>query len=155
MNTLRRTASNIVMLLSGQIVTWVSTLILAAAYGRFLGSNGFGELYLATTFTSLIGFPIEFSFNQQIVRDVVREPQHARRYITMSLALKGALWIGLFALALILSVLLGYNPVVRWLIVICGLMLVSTAVSSTLISVQTAFMQVGMAKVGAVIEKVL
>ncbi|HEX5572552.1 MAG TPA: hypothetical protein VFX31_14245, partial [Ktedonobacterales bacterium] len=69
MNVVRRTFSNIMMLMSGQIVTWISTLILAAAYGRFLGATGFGELYLATTFTALVGFPIEFSFNQQIVRD--------------------------------------------------------------------------------------
>jgi len=155
MNTLRRTVNNIALLMSGQVVTWVSTLILSAAYGRFLGANGFGELYLATTFTSLIGFPIEFSFNQQVVRDVAREPLQARRYITMSLALKGVLWVGLFALSLLLSVLLGYNPEVRWLIVISGIMLVTSAISSTLIAVQTAFMQPGMAKFGSVIEKVV
>ncbi len=155
MNTLRRTVNNIALLMSGQVVTWVSTLILSAAYGRFLGANGFGELYLATTFTSLIGFPIEFSFNQQVVRDVAREPLHARRYITMSLVLKGVLWVGLFALALLLSVLLGYSPIVRWLIVISGIMLVTSAISSTLIAVQTAFMQPGMAKFGSVIEKVV
>lgn len=143
------------MLMSGQVVTWISTLILAAAYGRFLGATGFGELYLATTFTSLVGFPIEFSFNQQLVRDVAREPEAAHRYITMALTLKAALWIVLFILSLVLAVLLGYEPKVRLLIVISGVMLVTTAISTTLISIQTAYMQVGMAKFGAVIEKVL
>lgn len=150
---MRGMAGNIMMLFSGQIVTWVSALILSAAYGRFLGAVGFGELYLATTFTSLIGFPIEFSFNQQIVRDVAQDPRAAHRYITTALALKGALWVALFLLALALSIALGYSPEERWLIAICGIMLISTAVSTTLISIQTAYMQIGFAKFGVVLEK--
>lgn len=153
LNTLRNAASNTLMLLSGQILTWTSTLILAAAYGRFLGAAKFGELYLATTFLSLIGFPIESSFNQQIVRDVAREPRDAHRYITMALALKGSLWVGLYILAQILAVALGYSSEERWLIAVCGLMLISTAVSSTLISIETAYHRVGPAKFGVVLEK--
>lgn len=155
MSTLHRATSNTIMLLLGQLATWVCTLILTAAYGRFLGAEKFGELYLAITFTTLIGFPIEFSFNQQIVRDVVRAPRDVHRYLTIALALKGALWVGLYALTMLLSVLLGYSGEQRWLIGICGLMLVSTAVSSTLIAIQTAFMQAGLAKFGTVIEKML
>ncbi|HZC07577.1 MAG TPA: flippase, partial [Ktedonobacterales bacterium] len=155
MNRFKGITSNIVISMAGQLVTWASTLILAAAYGRFLGSTGFGELYLATTFTALIGFPIEFSFNQQIIRDVAREPHTAHRYITMGLTLKSVLWVVLFIVALALSVLLGYSPEVRLLIAITGLMLASTAVSSTLVSIQTAYMQPGLAKFGTVIEKVI
>jgi len=151
---LRHAVKNVGMLLSGQAVTWICTLLLTAAYARFLGASDFGELYLATTFTSLVGFPIEYSFNQQIVRDVARAPEAAHRYLTMGIALKGALWIALYALALLLAVLLGYSAEERWIIAICGIMLLSTAVSTTLISLQTAYMQVGLAKFGTVIEKV-
>lgn len=154
MNVVKRTFSNVMMLMSGQIVTWISTLILAAAYGRFLGATGFGELYLATTFTALIGFPIEYSFNQQIVRDVARDLSAAHRYITMGLALKAALWIALFAFSLVLAALLGYSTTVIWLIALSGFSLLTMGISTTLISVQTAYMDVGMAKFGAVIEKV-
>jgi len=153
LGSLSGAASNTIMLLVGQILTWGSTLILAAAYGRFLGAAKFGELYLATTFLALIGFPIESSFNQQIVRDVAREPRDAHRYITMALALKGALWAGLYILAQILAVALGYSSEERWLIAVCGLMLISTAVTSTLISIQTAYGRVGPAKFGVVLEK--
>lgn len=150
---LGRATSNTIMLLGGQIVTWASTLILAAAYGRFLGAQGFGELYLATTFTALVGFPIEYSFNQQIVRDVAQKPHAAHRYLTMALALKGVLWAALYAFAILLTFVLGYSSEQRWLIAVCGLMLVSTAISSTLISIQTAYMQIGLAKFGVVMEK--
>lgn len=153
MSTLRNATSNTLLLLIGQLITWGSTLVLAAAYGRYLGPVPFGELYLATTFTSLVGFPIEYSFNQQVVRDVAQAPEHAHRYLTGTLALKGLLWVGLFAISIVLAMALGYSTEEQWLIGICGLMLVSTAITTTLISVQTAYMQVGMAKFGTVIEK--
>lgn len=155
MSMVRRAASNTAMLLAGQLVTWACTLVLAAAYARFLGATGFGELYLATTFTALIGFPIEYSFNQQIVRDVSRAPQDTHRYLTMGLVLKAGLWTLLYAFALALSIVLGYSGEERWLIAVCGLILISTAVSSTLISIQTAHLRVGPAKFGPVIEKVI
>jgi O-antigen/teichoic acid export membrane protein len=71
----------------------------------------------------------------------------------MALALKGGLWVGLYLLAQGLAVALGYSVEERWLIAICGLMLISTAVSSTLISIQTAYARVGPAKFGVVLEK--
>src|SRR5487761_143698 len=72
---LRMVVGNTVISLVGQGVTWVSTLILTIAYGRFLGPSGLGELYLAITLVGLIGFPLEFGFNQQIIRDVARAPE--------------------------------------------------------------------------------
>jgi O-antigen/teichoic acid export membrane protein len=152
-STLWSAASNTIMLLSGQLITWGSALVLTAAYGRFLGAQGLGELFLATTFTALVGFPIEFSFNQQLVRDVAQDPRSAHRYLTTALALKGALWVVLFAFGMLLTIALGYSPLEQWLIAICGLMMVTTAISTALIAIQTAYMQVGFAKFGVVIEK--
>jgi O-antigen/teichoic acid export membrane protein len=153
MSTLQRATHNTLLLLAGQLITWGSTLALAAVYGRYLGPAPFGELYLATTFTALIGFPIEYSFNQQVVRDVAQAPERAHHYLTATLALKGLLWVGLYGVSLLLTVALGYSLEQRGLIALCGLMLVSTAISTTLISIQTAYMRVGMAKFGTVIEK--
>ena len=73
MNSLRRVLSNTGVSFIGQIVTWVSTLALTAAYGRFLGDEKFGELFFAISFVALVGFPIEFGFNQQVVRDVAQD----------------------------------------------------------------------------------
>ena len=72
MNRLRKVIGNTVISLLGQGVTWGSTLLLTIAYGRFLGDVKFGKLYFAITFVALIGFPIEFGFNQQLTRDVAR-----------------------------------------------------------------------------------
>lgn len=153
MNIVKRSFRNIAMMMSGQIVTWASTLILSAAYGRFLGATGFGELYLATSFIALVGFPIEFSFNQQLIRDIAREPKAAHRYVTMGLVLKATLWVGLFLISFLLTFALHYSDEVRWLIVISGFSLLTMGIATTLRSVQTAYLDAGMAKFGDVIEK--
>ncbi len=72
MHRLRKVVGNTVISLLGQGVTWTSTLLLTIAYGRFLGDVKFGELYFAITFVMLIGFPIEFGFNQQLTREVAQ-----------------------------------------------------------------------------------
>src|SRR5439155_14031308 len=92
MNRLRRVVGNTVISLLGQGVTWTSTLILTIAYGRFLGDIKFGELYFAITFVSLIGFPVEFSFNQQLTREVAQEPGKALHYLSNILLIKICLW---------------------------------------------------------------
>ncbi len=67
MMTLRRMASNVVVSIIGQVITWISTLLLLICYGRFLGDVKFGELYIAITFVLLLGFPIDVGFNQQVI----------------------------------------------------------------------------------------
>ena len=81
MSKLRRVVNNTIISLLGQIVTWSSTLLLTSAYGRFLGDVRFGELYFATTFVTLIGFPVELGFNQQLTRDVAEDPEKAHAYL--------------------------------------------------------------------------
>src|SRR5260370_35734371 len=93
MQILRRVISNVVISLLGQAITWFSTILLTAAYGRFLGDTKFCELYFAITFVALIGFPIAFGFNQQLTRDVAQRPEQALRYLTNTPILKFLLWL--------------------------------------------------------------
>src|SRR5215831_6500805 len=100
MKSLRRVVSNTVISLFGQAITWTSTFLLTLAYGRFLGDTKFGELYFALSFVALIGFPIEFGFNQQLTRDVAQQPERARRYLANTLALKVLFWLMLYDIVL-------------------------------------------------------
>src|SRR5260370_35349566 len=109
MNKLRRVVNNTIISLAGQAVTWTSTLLLTIAYGRFLSDIKFGELYFAITFVMLIGFPLEFGFNQQITRDVAQKPDRALRYLSNTLFIKLLLWLVLFTHLLLTSVVLGSN----------------------------------------------
>src|SRR5947209_19557854 len=107
MNRLCRLASNTVSSLLGQVVRWASALLLTIAYARFLGDAKFGELYFAITFVLLIGFPLEFGFNQQLTRDVAQEPGKALGYLSNTILIKAVFWLRLYSLI----------PLVCWLVV--------------------------------------
>lgn len=153
MNSLRKVISNTGVSFIGQIVTWISTLTLTAAYGRFLGDAKFGELFFAISFVALVGFPIEFGFNQQIVRDVAQDAQKALRYPANILLLKLGLWAILFGAILGVSNVLNFAREERVLVALCGCVLLVSATSSTFGSIQTGMQRQIFPAIGLVIEK--
>ena len=153
MNRLRRVVNNTLISLVGQAITWASTLMLTIAYGRFLGDVKFGELYFAITFVGLIGFPIEFGFNQQITRDVAQDTSKAQRYLSSTLLMKTLLWCTFYVCMLFIAWHLNYDPEVRTLVVICGLTLLSGAITNTFISLHYAFERVIYPVIGTILEK--
>jgi len=153
MNRLRKVIGNTVISLFGQGVTWASTLLLTIAYGRFLGDVKFGELYFAITFVALIGFPIEFGFNQQLTRDVAQEPSRALRYLSNILCIKFLLWLIFFSGALVACWFLNYSMEVRALVAICGVTLLSGSLGNTISSLHYAFSRVTFPVIGTILEK--
>jgi len=153
MNRLRRVINNTAISLLGQIVTWISTILLTIAYGRFLGDVKFGELFLAITYVSLIGFPLEFCFNQQITRDVAQEPDKALKYLFNAFLMKVALWLVLYGVILLLCWPLGYSPEERVLVAICGFTLLGNAISNIFRALHYAFEWVIFPVVGSILEK--
>lgn len=154
-NRLRIVVNNTLMSFGGQAITWVSTLALMMVYGRFLGANGFGELYLAITLAGLIGFPLEFGFNQQIIREVARYPQRAARYVSNALLLKIVLWALLCVALLIVVTLLHYSLVERLVIGLSGITLLVSSIGSAFSAMHTAVYRNVVPVTGSVIEKVL
>lgn len=153
MNRLGRVVNNTLISLLGQAITWSSTLLLTVAYGRFLGDVKFGELYFAITFVGLIGFPIEFGFNQQITRDVAQDTHKALQYLSSTLVMKVLLWSTFYGCMLLLVWHLDYSPEVRVLVAICGLTLLSGAITNTFISLHYAFERVKYPVIGTILEK--
>jgi O-antigen/teichoic acid export membrane protein len=153
MNKLRKVIGNTVISLLGQGVTWTSTLLLTVAYGRFLGDVKFGELYFAITFVALIGFPIEFGFNQQLTRDVAQEPAKALRYLSNILFIKVGFWCVLYGCVLLICWLLGYSLDLRVLVGICGITLLSGSIANAFGALHYAFERVIYPTVGTILEK--
>lgn len=153
MNNLRKIVSNTVISLLGQLITWGSTLVLTIAYGRFLGDTKFGELYFAITFVALIGFPIEFGFNQQLTRDVAQETSKARKYLMNAVLIKALLWFVLYSCILVFCWLLKYSLEVRVLVAICGITLLCTAIANTFASLHYAYERVRHPVIGTILEK--
>lgn len=153
MDRLRRIVGNTFVSLLGQMVTWTSTLVLTIAYGRFLSDTAFGELYLAITFVALVGFPLEFGFNQQLTRDVAQKPEEAQRYLSNVLLLKGCFWVILFALIMGLSFLLGYKGEEIPLIMIAGVSLLADAIANVFSSLHYALERVTFPVIGGILQK--
>lgn len=153
MNSLRKVVSNTVISLLGQGITWTSTLVLTIAYGRFLGDVKFGELYFAITFVMLIGFPIEFGFNQQLTRDVAQVPSKALCYLSNILCLKILLWLILYSCILLLCWLLGYSSEVYTLVAISGVTLLMGSIANTMSALHYAFQRVVFPVIGTILEK--
>ncbi len=153
MNRLRRVVGNTVISLLGQAVTWTSTIILTIAYGRFLGDVKFGELYFAITFVSLIGFPIDAGFNQQLTRDVAQDRSKALRYVSNILCFKIILWLILYGCILLLCYLLNYAVEVRTLVIICGITLLTGSIGNVMSSLHYAFEEVAHPVIGSILEK--
>ncbi len=154
MQLLRKVINNVVISLLGQVVTWISTILLTAAYGRFLGDTRFGELYFAITFVALIGFPLEFGFNQQLIRDVAQKPSEARRYLTNTLILKLLIWLPFFGLLIGLAWLLGYPADERLLVEICGITMLSTGITNVFSGLHSAFTRTYFSALGTILERV-
>lgn len=150
---LRRLASNTVLSMIGQFVTWTSTLILTMAYGRFLGDVRFGQLYFAITFVSLVGMPLEAGFNQQLIRDVAEMPEKAASYLWSTLALKFAMWIVLYAGIMGAVWLLGYDAHERSVVAICGLTILVSGAAGTVASLHYAVQRAAFPVIGNIIEK--
>jgi O-antigen/teichoic acid export membrane protein/acetyltransferase-like isoleucine patch superfamily enzyme len=152
-NNLRKVLGNTGVSFFGQMITWIATLTLTAAYGRFLGDERFGELFFAISFVALVGFPIEFGFNQQIVRDVAQDPTKALRYPANVLLLKLAMWATLFAAILGVINVLGFAREERLLVILCGCVLLISATGSTFGSIHTASQRQVFPAIALVIEK--
>ena len=155
MSGLRRIVNNTLISLVGQLVTWTSTLGLTIAYGRFLGDFQFGELYFAITFVSLIGFPVEFGFNQQLTRDVAEKPEKARPYLWNTLIIKTALWSASYMVILLLIKALGYSQEQWTIVAICGGTLLSGSIVNAFAALHYAFERTVFPSVGMMLEKAL
>ncbi len=153
MNKLRRVVGNTLISLFGQFVTWTSTLLLTIAYGRFLGDVKFGELYFAITFVSLLGTPIEVGFNQQLTRDVAEDPEKAHVYLWNTLLIKLILWVFLYAIILLLSWMLGYDPEQRGIVAICGFTFLCGSIVNVFAALHYAFERTLYPAVGMILEK--
>jgi O-antigen/teichoic acid export membrane protein len=153
MNRLRKVVGNTVISLLGQAVTWTSTLLLTIAYGRFLGDVKFGELYFAITFVALIGFPIEFGFNQQLSREVAQEPVKARQYLSNTLFIKCVLWSFFYGGLLLLCWLLGYSAELRVLVAVCGIVLLCESMANAFGALHYAYERAVYPTVGTILEK--
>jgi len=153
METLRRVVNNTLISLLGQAITWVSTIALTVAYGRYLSDVKFGELYFALTFVLLIGIFLEFGFNQQLVRDVAQDESKTSSYFSNALFLKAILWVLVYVFIILICLLLGYSPEQRALVEICGITLFIRSLVNVVSGLHFAAQRTAFPAIGSILEK--
>ncbi len=155
METLRRSVRNILGQLGSQAVTWLATLMLTAALGRYLGDSGFGVLYLALAFTGIFGVLVDFGLQPLVTREVARRPELAAQYLLYAFAVKLSIWVLSFIAIVATAQALGYPPQTRTVLAIYGLTMGVQSVSFLFGAVFRGLERLGPVSVATVLEKVV
>lgn len=135
MNTARTIAKNSIVLLISQIITFVFSFIITIFTARYLGTEGYGILSLATALTGIVGIIADAGLGTLIIRDVSRDKSMANKYISNTILMKILLSVLAFFAIILITNGVGYSPVVKNVIYIVMLSVVVGAISTIFISI--------------------
>jgi O-antigen/teichoic acid export membrane protein len=71
-----------------QIVTWLSTAVLAVVLPRYLGDVNLGKLAFALAITSLAGLAADLGIGTYLTKEIARSPERASTLTTNALAMR-------------------------------------------------------------------
>ncbi len=154
MNTIRRALGNSTLMMVSQLVTWTTSLTLTGVIGRTLGDRGFGDLYLAMSWTVIFSVLVGFGLDQQLTRTVARDRTVLGQYLLNSMALKTCLFVLAYLLITGIVYALGYPPETRKTTAIFSCLLLFQGLNSLLGASYQAFERVAYSTVGGTLEKV-
>src|SRR6266404_2680946 len=83
---------NTTVMMTSQMITWISSFILMMFLPRYLGSDEYGRLYLAISITMIFQIIIEFGGNYSIPKEVSRHPERAPALAANFIGLRVLLW---------------------------------------------------------------
>lgn len=75
-----------------QVVTWISSFVLMLFLPRYLGDEGSGRFYLATSFSGLIYVMMDLGFGSLFVKEIARDPEKAAHYFINGTILRIMAW---------------------------------------------------------------
>ncbi|MGA9118638.1 MAG: flippase [Bacteroidota bacterium] len=118
--TARTVSRNATVMLGAQGVTWVSSFILMIFLPRYLGSEDYGQLYLATSLALMAQVFIDFGGSYYIAKEIARDPSQAAPLIANSIGLRVVLTLVSLLLLFLFTVVGGYPLQVKILVLILG-----------------------------------
>ena len=68
---------NTAIMMTAQVITWLSSFVLMMFLPKYLGSSGYGELYLAVSITTMFQVIIEFGGQYHITKEISRSREAA------------------------------------------------------------------------------
>jgi len=93
----RRVVSNLIIMSSGTVATWLVSTVYLVLMSRYLGATLQGEFSRASYAVLLLGLVISLGIDTYITRTVARSPERAPALIGAALILRAALTLPLLA----------------------------------------------------------
>jgi len=84
----RRIVENLLILGTGQIATWLLSMIYLLLIGRYLGPERQGELALAGAMVGVLALGISLGMETRIIREVARAPERAGALVGAALRIR-------------------------------------------------------------------
>ena len=153
--TARTVSRNAVVMLGAQGVTWVSSFVLMIFLPRYLGSEDFGQLFLAMSLALMAQVFIDFGGSYYIAKEISRDPSQAAPLVANSIGLRLGLTM-ISILALMLFVVIGRYPTpVRILVLILGAAKFWEGISAVMVSTFQGFERMEYRSIASITERVL
>ena len=108
-------------MLGAQAVTWVSGFVLMIFLPRYLGSEAFGRLYVALSFSMIAQVLVDYGAYLFIAKEIARSPENAPSVIGNSVGLRIVLAVVACAAMIIGGFIAGYQTEIITMILIFGL----------------------------------
>ncbi|MGH2566940.1 MAG: oligosaccharide flippase family protein, partial [Bacteroidota bacterium] len=147
-------AKNTTVMMSSQLITWVSSFILMLVLPRSLGSEEYGRLYLAMSFTLMFQILIDFGGPYYIAKEIARGRGQALTLVVHSLALRLLLWVVSLATMIVFCHAVDYSSKVTTLILILGVAKLWESATRVFNSSFQGFEMMEYVSVGSVTERV-
>lgn len=150
-----KVAKNTAYLLSA----FVGQKILALAYfmvvARLAGVEGTGKYVLATSFAAMFSVFVDLGFGNILVREIAKDHDKARAYLSSTLGIKAVLGVVVFVLIQVAAWLMGYAPDDRVLIAIASFATILESFHVTVYAVLRGFQNLRYEAVGVILGQFL
>lgn len=144
---------NTALMMAAQMATWVSGFILMVFLPRYLGSEGYGRLYLAMSIQLICQWLIDYGGQNYVPKEVSRDREHASLLVMQSAYLRIALWAISMIITYLLCVTAHYSASVTLIVMLLGTSNLWTNLTTLLRSCYQGFERMKYPSLAAVAER--
>ncbi len=147
-------ARNTFVMLGAQAITWASSFVLMMFLPKYLGSNAYGELYLAVSIATMFQVIIEFGGQYHITKEVSLSHEEAPHIFVNAAVSRIFLWAVSIFLMIEFCKLVHYAWPVTVLVAILGVAKLWEGINILLRNTYQGFERMEYPSIGSVAEKV-
>src|SRR5690554_2939159 len=147
-------AKNTTVMLAAQAITWIASFALLMFLPRYLGSESYGQLYLAMSLGMIIGIIIDFGGNYLIPKEVAKSKSVTADILISFIGVRTIIWALCMGALILFSFLVDYSKTVMVLIVVLGISHLWEGASKAIRSCFQGYEQMEYPSVGIIAEKV-